>query len=311
MLDLAPLYLYLTSPPQMNADPLITVIIPTSCESSRANFLNRSIKSTEIQQGVQLEILLVCNGNKQDEDLMNALKSTYSLKIVRLEEGNVSKARYEGLRNSNGEYFCFLDDDDEFLEGSLSRRLEIFQSNPKYDVVVTNGLLHTSDGDEQLVSETIASKINSNPSLTFLEQNWFASPASMFKRSTVRLDVFNFQFKYFEWTYLFFSLISLKRSFIFDNTQTYRKYEDHPLSVSKTIEYNLAYPDFLQTLKQLNLNEAVKASIHTKYIALNSKSNILRQQHKYFEAWKAHLLCLANGGFKYIPYTRHLLPLTK
>lgn len=174
MLDLAPLYLYLTSPPQMNADPLITVIIPTSCESSRANFLNRSIKSTEIQQGVQLEILLVCNGNKQDEDLMNALKSTYSLKIVRLEEGNVSKARYEGLRNSNGEYFCFLDDDDEFLEGSLSRRLEIFQSNPKYDVVVTNGLLHTSDGDEQLVSETIASKINSNPSLTFLEQNWFA-----------------------------------------------------------------------------------------------------------------------------------------
>jgi glycosyltransferase involved in cell wall biosynthesis len=296
----------------MIADPLITVIIPTSCESSRADFLNRSIKSIETQQGVQVEILLVCNGNKQDEDLINALNAIHTLKIVRLEEGNVSKARYEGLRNSNGEYFCFLDDDDEFLEGSLSRRLEIFQSNPAYDVVVTNGLLHTAEGDEQLVSNTIVSKINSNPSMTFLEQNWFASPASMYKKSTVGLDVFNFQFKYFEWTYLFFSLISLKCSFIFDKTLTYRKYEDHPLSVSKTIEYYLAYPDFLQTLKQLDLNKDVIASIHTKYIAaLNSKSNILRQQRKYLEAWKAHLLCLANGGFKYISYTRHLLSLTK
>lgn len=288
--------------------PLISVVIPTTCESSRAKFLDRSISSIEIQEGVQIETLLVCNGPRQDERLISALKSKYNLTVIRLEEGNVSKARYEGLLNSSGDYFCFLDDDDEFLHGGILHRQEILHSNPEYDVVVTNGILHSSNDDTPLVSPISASKINSDPSLTFLEQNWFASPASMFRSSRIPRDIFNFQFKYFEWTYLFFALISSNRTFFFDNALTYRKYEDHPLSVSKTIEYSLAYPDFLLTLQRLELPEKVKASIHKKYVtALNSKSNIHREQRELRSAWKAHLLCIANGGFKYLPYTRHLV----
>lgn len=292
----------------MSDNPLISIIIPTSCESSRTEFLNRSIRSVELQEGVRVEILLVCNGPKQDEQLITSLKRKHNLKIVRLGEGNVSQARYEGLCNSSGDYFCFLDDDDEFLNGGISYRQEILQRNPEFDVAVTNGVLHTSAGDTPLVPPSIALKINSNPCLTFLEQNWFASPASMFRSSRIQKEIFDFQFKYFEWTYLFFSLLSLKRTFVFNNELTYRKYEDHPLSVSKSVEYYLAYPDFLQTLKRLDLSQEVRASIQKKYVAaLNSKSNIHRQQNELFDAWKAHLLCLLNGGFRYLPYTRHLI----
>jgi glycosyltransferase involved in cell wall biosynthesis len=292
----------------MTTNPLISVIIPTTCESTRADFLSRSISSVDMQKGVQVELLLVCNGPKQDEDLIRSIEKEHQIKVVRLEEGNVSKARYEGLLSSKGEYFCFLDDDDEFLPDALSRRLEILQSKSDCDVVVTNGMLHSADGDTPLVPPSFTSKINSDPCLTFLEQNWFASPASLFRSSRIEKNVFNFQFKYFEWTYLFFMLTSLKRSFYYDGSYTYRKYEDHPMSVSKSIDYYLAYPNFLKTLRRLDLPKTVHTAIHNKYIsALNSQSNIYRKSNNLQEAWKAHLLCLINGGFRYIPYTRHLI----
>ena len=289
--------------------PQVSVIIPTTCEAARAMLLKRAIASVTMQEGVVPEVLLVCNGNRQDPGLLENLKELAGVRIVHQDEGNVSKARHFGvLHATKGEFFCFLDDDDELLPGCLHRRLKIMAVESDCDVVCTNGLIHVSGTETPLVSSDVASTINADLCGTFLRQNWFASPASMFRARKIEPGMFDFHFKYFEWAYLFFLLISKHRKIVFDDSITYRKYEDNPLSVSKSIDYSLAYPAFLQELQQLNLAKPVKAALHEKYVAaLNSRSNLYRQQGRWLDAWRSHIECLAHGGLRYVPYTRHLL----
>jgi glycosyltransferase involved in cell wall biosynthesis len=291
-----------------NKKPKVSIIIPTTCEATRATLLHRAIASATRQEGVASEVLLICNGNRQAPELLETFGAQAGIRIIRQDEGNVSNARHLGVCNATGEFFCFLDDDDELLEGCLEQRLAILALDPDCDVVVTNGLIHVSGAEAPLVPPGAAATINADPCTTFLRQNWFASPASMFRAQTICPDMFDFQFKYFELTYLYFLLVAQRKKIIYDGTITYRKYEDNPLSVSKSIEYTLAYPVFLQELLRLKLPAPVKAALHDKYVtALNSQSNLYRQQGRWLDAWKLHIKCLTNGGLRYLPYTRRLL----
>lgn len=293
---------------QNQNNPQISVIIPTTCEDSRSESLLRAISSIREQEGVLVEILLICNGNRQDGQLLAYLERQDGLRILRIQEGNVSKARYLGVCNVNSEFFCFLDDDDEFLPGCLQQRLAVMTNDLDCEVVVTNGFYHILGTDIPMVSSDLALMINSDVCGTFLQQNWFSSPASMFRTQRIKAELFDFAYRYFEWTYLFFRIVSLKKKLVFDNVITYRKYEDNPLAVSKSIEYALAYPDFLIEVKRLKLPKDVKGAIQKKYVtALNSQSNIYRERGQLINAWKFHLACLMHGGWQYISYTRRLL----
>lgn len=287
-----------------------SIIIPTTCEVSRADFLARaiaSIKSQELDEG-ELEIIVVCNGKKQDDNLLRTLESDPYLRILKLQEGNVSKARHFGVTNARGEFFCFLDDDDELLANSIKTRLKIIKSDPICDVVVSNGFTHAHGNDKPLVSSDFAAEINENLYLSFLSQNWFSSSAPLFRANTIEPPIFDFSLKYFEWTYLFFLLMALHKNIKYDNRITYRRNEDNPLSASKTQEYSFAYPDFLLKMKELNIPPNIKRIIHQKYLtALNTQSNTHLQKNEIIKAWTLHLSCLFKGGWRYFPYTRFLI----
>lgn len=291
-----------------NGGHTVSVIIPTMCESSRSSLLRRAIQSIASQPGVSLEVLIVINGNKFDRQLVEDLKNDDRLSVIYLEEANVSSARHEGVRHVTSNYFCFLDDDDEFLPGALNKRVSLFIEHHDVDVVVTNGFEHRNGEDTPLVAPGSAIDILKNPGECFLSRNWFASPAALFKTSTIKSDFFNFNYKYFEWTYLFFLLLSENKNIHYDEAFSYRKYEDNPLSVSKSIEYSLGYPNFLSSLKQLPLSPNIKRIIHGKYItALNSQSNLELKRGFIARAWISHIKCILSGGWQYIPFTRHLL----
>jgi len=277
------------------------------CDSSRKGFLCRSLASIQAQQGVRVELIVVANGPKQENALASFIAARFSAKVVSLPEANVSKARYRGLLNSTGDFFCFLDDDDEFLPDTLQARVQLLLSDGGYDIAATNGYVRTS-GDMVLIPEYVASRINKDPIGAFLLQNWFASPAAIFRSSSVQPDFFNLSYKYFEWSFLFFRLVSEKKKIVFVDTNTYRVYRDHPVSASRTPEYSLAESELLLAAKKLNLPKEVQARLHSKYLrSLNSRSNFHRVRGELREAWKVHIRCLLLGGFSYIPYTRFLL----
>ncbi|HEV2612553.1 MAG TPA: glycosyltransferase [Noviherbaspirillum sp.] len=284
----------------------VSVIIPTTCELKRASYIERAIQSVLSQTGVDIELIVVVNGNRYDDGIFTTLQSDHRIKVIKRAEGNVSKARYFGLAAARGAFYCFLDDDDEFLPGAMKTRADFLVKHPDADVVVTNGYINTPD-DAPLVRES-AEQINKDPALAFLRSNWFASPASMFRASTVDLSLLDIEYKFFEWTYLFFLLLSNGKSIKFDPSMTYRVTVDNPLSASKSKEYLLSHATFLGSLQSLNLNSHVKRALIPKYqAALNGAANLHLKDGMMKAAWAAHLKCLMSGGWRYLPYTRRLI----
>ena len=89
----------------------ISVIIPIH---NSEKYLEKCIKSVLNQSYVKLEILCVVNGCT-DNSLAILDKYKNRIKILILEEANLSLARNTGIKFSTGEYITFVDSDD-YLE---------------------------------------------------------------------------------------------------------------------------------------------------------------------------------------------------
>lgn len=279
------------------------VIIPTTCAPERAPLLERALASVD---RAQAELVIVANGPRVDDALLHRLRDSGAA-VHRLEIGNVSIARREGVARSTAPLFCFLDDDDEFLPGGLAQRAARFE--PSLACVVTNGYLREGDVDSPLVPPRCEAAINHDPVGAFLQHNWFASPASMFQRSVFPLALLDTTLRFFEWTQIFFRMVERGLQIHYVDAFTYRKYEDHPYSVSKSAEYATAYSAFVRDeLLPLKLPPDVRRKLRQRYAtALNSQSvQQLAGGHRA-AAWAAHVRCLAAGGWSYLPYTRRLL----
>ena len=287
--------------------PRVSVIVPTTCETARGDLITRSIGSVFAQAGVTAELILVVNGSLVDQCLLDQWRREPRLTVHRIDEGNVSRARVAGLRQATGEFFSFLDDDDEFLPGALELRARLLRGQPELDVVVTNGFHHV-DHDVTHVSAAFESTIHADLGGSFLRQNWFASPASMFRRATCEIALFDTGLQHFEWTYLFFRLLSAGKRFHFDGRLTYRKYENNPASISRTAQYELAWPSILRRVLDLPLERRLKVLIRdSRLTALNHSSVLLLKGGHVAEAAGLHWQCLKAGGWRFLPYTGRLV----
>ena len=112
-------------------DGRVSVIIPTY---KRPVNLKNALESVVMQDYHDIEVIIICdNGkdskfNKETRQIVNSLKdSNLNCKVVLLEHNlnrNGAAARNTGIMNSTGEYICFLDDDDIYLEGRLSKSIK-------------------------------------------------------------------------------------------------------------------------------------------------------------------------------------------
>ena len=109
----------------------ISVVIPTY---NRNHTLKRAIDSVLRQTYKNFELIVVDDGStdKTVESL-----SCYKEKIHLIKLGKnhgVSLARNVGIHASKGEYVCFLDSDDEWLEDKLQRQVNLL-SQKKYNLI--------------------------------------------------------------------------------------------------------------------------------------------------------------------------------
>lgn len=250
-------------------------------------------------------VIVAVNGNAYSSLTVDRLKADRSLIVLQLEEGNVAAARMAGLEVATTPFVCFLDDDDEFLPGGIEVRLHSIRQDD--DVLVTNGYLRDGSNERSLVSIP-ASEINEDPIGSFLQQNWLASPAGIFRRTAVSSNLFNIRNKYFEWTWLFFALHISGIRVRYIDERTYRKYEDHGLCTSRSAEYIAAQAPFLRSLMAFPLTNDQLCALRRKYqAALNTDSVAAMRAGDFKSAWVAHARCLAAGGWRYSAYTRHLI----
>lgn len=289
---------------------LISVIVPTMCEARRAAELRRAVASV-LQQDVAVELLVVVNGARVDERLLSELSAEPRLRVMQLPEGNVSLARLAGLRQSRGDYFCFLDDDDEFLPMGLAQRLQAFDG--EVDVVVSNGYLCLPGAERVMVPPAEAAAIPSDPMGAFLRENWFASPAAMFRRAGVDAGIFDLQHPFFEWTLVFFRLYSAGARFHFLDALTYRFHTETQVSASKSSAYAQACPEVLHELWSSKALMKRLEPRHRRHLrvklaaAYNGLALAEMKAGRMGAAWHAHLQSLIHGGFSYLAFTRKLV----
>lgn len=114
----------------------VSVIIPTY--KSPKNLRN-TLESVAEQDYHNIEIIVVSdnkyksNLNEETRQIVNSFKYS-NCKIVLLEHTvnrNSAAARNTGILSSTGEYICFLDDDNIYLQGRLSKSIEILKTTNK------------------------------------------------------------------------------------------------------------------------------------------------------------------------------------
>lgn len=95
-----------------------SIIIPTY---NRADLLPETIRSVQNQTFMDWECIVVDDGSTDGtRQVVEAIiKSDSRIKYFFQENAERSAARNNGIRNSSGEYICFLDSDDHFLSNHL------------------------------------------------------------------------------------------------------------------------------------------------------------------------------------------------
>ena len=118
--------------------PLISVIIPAYNVS---HYIDEALQSIFVQDFKSYEVIVVNDGSTDTPELEKVLEP-YRDKIHYLKQENrgISAARNAALRVARGELIALLDADDVWLEGKLTRQLELMRQG-QFDMVYADALL--------------------------------------------------------------------------------------------------------------------------------------------------------------------------
>lgn len=128
-----------------DADPRVSVVITTY---NRPELLPDAVESARQQTYDDVEIVVVDDGS--ETPATEVLGETSDVTVVRHEENQgANAARNTGIRESNGEFIAFLDDDDSWHPEKLCRQVEAFSGE---EVVVVYTGSRSVDDDGAVVS---------------------------------------------------------------------------------------------------------------------------------------------------------------
>lgn len=285
--------------------PKITIIIPTTCLATRAESLRRAIASVQAAGPSGTAIIVAVNGPYVSPELLAELNLRSDLQVVCFEEGSLPKTLARAVALVDTDYFGFLDDDDELLSGGLDQRLALLQSQPTADIVLSNGYLHTGDGDQDYLHHL--DNVPHDPLAAFFIENWLPSCGALFRRASVGAAYFENYHQYAEWSWLAFRLALDKKRFGIVNTPTFRVYADTPGSLSKSSAFRDSYISLYQKMLAANPPCHIRNIIQKKLAnAHHDVSSHALAAGRLRECVRHHVRSL-RSGLRFLPYTRHII----
>lgn len=281
----------------------ISVIIPTTCSSQRKELLSRAIASVLEQQGVEVKLIIVVNGTRFDPTYFQALQTDTRLTVAYLETPGFPFACWYGRSLVASTYFCFLDDDDEYLPDALATRLHLINEDPSLDLITTNGYA----GRDSTPAYRHVGHINSDPLMTLAEGNWLASCGGLYRSSSIGEQYFANLSPYIEWTTLAFRILLAGKRVKFCNVPTFR-INDTQDSLSKSEQYRTSMVTALEGLLRLPLPRGARERLRRRLLAARHELSVYNlQAGNKIAAWKLHFKSMTGlSGLKYLSYTRHL-----
>ena len=128
--------------PSTPSEPLFSVVMPAY---NVAWCIGRAVDSVLAQDFRPYELIVVNDGST---DGTRALLEGYGTAITVIEQENrgMSAARNAGIRRARGTYVAFLDADDWWLAGKLSRQVELMHGRPEIGFSSTTVRVEDDDG---------------------------------------------------------------------------------------------------------------------------------------------------------------------
>jgi hypothetical protein len=292
----------------MNGADEIAVIIPTLATAERAPYLLRAIESVTSQTGVRAIPLVVANGPDVDPQLLSLLARRSDVILHRLEPASLPGAFQTGCRLVATSTFSELDDDDCLLPGALALRLERIRCADRPDAVVTDGIVRGHAGDRLNISDVEA--VRRDPLHELVRSNWMLPGSMLFRTETITPDVLDGMPEYLEWTFLGLVLASRFRiAFLEQPTVVHHTGLD--FSIDQSAECHIGRPTSLRQLLALPLPREIREVFRDRIgDACHGASDHYCREGRWLDAWRWHLRSLfGRRGWRYLPYTRHLLAL--
>lgn len=114
--------------------PTVSVIIPTY---QRSHLVNQAIESVLAQSYKDYEIIVVNDGcTDNTAEVLNQFQ--YKIKIITQQNKGLSSARNIAIKNSQGRYIAFLDDDDTWLPNNLEKKINLLEGNEKIGLIYSD-----------------------------------------------------------------------------------------------------------------------------------------------------------------------------
>jgi glycosyltransferase involved in cell wall biosynthesis len=122
---------------------LISVVIPTY---NRSSLIGKSIESVFSQDYPNLEVIVVDDGSTDDTQQVIEVLKNPKLRYFRHEQNRgAPAARNTGLHQARGEYIAFLDSDDAWIPGKLSKQMEVMLRSDGDVALVYGGMRKIDD----------------------------------------------------------------------------------------------------------------------------------------------------------------------
>lgn len=115
---------------ESSTNPKISVLIPMY---NTENYIERCIQSILEQSFSDYEIVVVDDGSKDNSAkiVSNFAEKNHKIKLIKVVNSGVSKARQHALDNANGEYILFVDSDDWIESTMLQEMYEVCRSEDR------------------------------------------------------------------------------------------------------------------------------------------------------------------------------------
>lgn len=180
----------------------ISVIIPAF---NAENTIIRSIESIRRKESKGCEIVVVDDGSTDNtKSILDPIIEDGTIKYFYKKNGGASSARNYGIEKAQGNYIGFLDADDIFLPGMISKCLAAIQDR-SLDLVTVNGFLtYLDENGKKIKTENLDYDWIQQPSnelfLDFMKKGSIGGPhKAIFRREVfIQVGLFDTSLKVYE-----------------------------------------------------------------------------------------------------------------
>lgn len=168
----------------------VSIIVPFYYGNKYLNNLLEGVKKTcDIFSG-NVELILVNDSPEVTMEYNRNIINGFSLVEIKNEKNvGIHGSRANGLKNANGEYILFLDQDDNISEESVSHMYEVAQETG-CDIVVANGLIEDEKREQYSIFGNHFSQRFALRELPYLmARNFIISPGQCLIKATTIPEV--------------------------------------------------------------------------------------------------------------------------